>query len=428
MKVPPLPYGAGALPAPAATRGFDLLDRPFRLPPVPDSELDRALDAPIGAAPLAELARGARRVHLIVPDGTRAAGAAALVGAAVRALGRGGVTPERVAAVFALGLHRPPTPAERASVLGAWHGRLAIVDCRPDDEGDRLDRGATSLGTPVLLSRRALEADLLVLVGSIGFHYFAGFTGGRKAILPGIAAAESIRANHLRVLGPAGAGRDPRVRPGALDGNPVHLDMDEAAARVGPGFLINSVVGDDGRIVAAFAGHWRQAHRAGCDWVAARRAVTVTEPRPIVVASAGGHPRDLNLVQAHKALEHAQAAVAPGGALVLAAACAEGAGDPRFGAWMRWRDDLEEFQRRLRAGYEVYGQTAFALACKLARFRIVLVSHLPAELALAMGLVPARDLDEGLERARRLAGRGPGWWIPHAGSVLVEGAASAAVA
>jgi nickel-dependent lactate racemase len=428
LNLPPLPFGPGALPAPAAARRFDLLDRPFQLPPLSEAGLDGELEAPLGAAPLAELARGARRVHLIVPDGTRASGAAELVAAALRALHRGGVSPKRVAAVFALGLHRPPTQAERASVLGAWSGRLAIVDGRPDEEGDRLDRGFTSLGTPILLSRRALEADLVVLVGSIGFHYFAGFTGGRKAILPGIAAAESIRANHLRVLGEAGAGRDPRVRPGALDGNPVHLDMDEAASRVEPGFLFNSVVGDDGRIVAAFAGHWRQAHRAGCEWVAARRAITVAEPRPIVIASAGGHPRDLNLIQAHKALEHAQAAVAPGGVLVLAAACGDGVGDPSFGAWMRWRDDLGEFQRRLRSRYEVYGQTAFALAVKLARFRIVLVSRLPHQVAQSLGLVPARDLDEALERARQWAGDQPGWWIPHAGSVLIEGAARAAVA
>jgi nickel-dependent lactate racemase len=330
--------------------------------------------------------------------------------------------------VFALGLHRPPTQAERAAVLGAWDGRLSIVEGRPDADDDRLDRGVTSLGTPVLLSRRALAADLVVLIGSIGFHYFAGFTGGRKAILPGIAAAESIRANHLRVLAEGGAGRDPRVRPGALDGNPVHEDMDEAAARVDPGFLFNSVVDDGGRIVAVFAGHWRRAHRAGCDWVAERRVVAAPEPRPIVVAAAGGHPRDLNLIQAHKALEHAQAAVAPGGVLVLAAACGDGVGDPAFASWMRRRGDLGGFERALRGRYEVYGQTAFALACKLARFRIVLVSRLADELARDVGLVPERDLDAALERARRLAGDAPGWWIPNAASVLIESAVRAAVA
>ena len=428
MSLPALPIGAGSLAAPATDQAFDLLDRPFAGPPLDGAALDAALARPIASDPLEDLARPARRVHLVVPDATRAAGTPVLVAAAMRTLLRAGVAAERVGVAFALGLHRPPTAAERRGILGEWDGRLEIVPCEPDRPEDRIDLGATSRGTPIHLGRRALDADLRLLIGSIGFHYFAGFTGGRKAILPGLAAGDSIRANHLRVLGDerAGAegdaGRDPRVRPGVLDGNPVHLDMEEAAqaALRGPSFLINSATDDGGRVVAVFAGDWREAHRAGCDWVAARRALDIDAPRPLVVASAGGQPKDLNLIQAHKAMEHAQAAVADGGALVLAAACPDGIGHASFLSWMARRADPAAFSRELRARYEVYGQTAYALATKLRRFQIVLISSLPPAQVEAAGLIPARDLEGALVLARSIAGAGRGWWIPHAGSVLVR--------
>jgi nickel-dependent lactate racemase len=416
-----LRYADGFLSAPPAAGAFETLDRPLDLAPLDAAGIDGALERPIGTAPLAEVARGARRVHLVLPDATRAGGTSALLSSAMRALERGGVGAGQVGVVFSLGLHRPPTPGERRHLLGAWEGRLQVVECRPDDETDRIDLGRTSRGTPVWLGRRALEADRLILIGSIGFHYFAGYTGGRKAVLPGLAAGASIHANHLLVLGPSGTGRDPRVGPARLDDNPVHLDMEEAAALADPSFVINSATDDAGRIVAVFAGHWRQAHREGCDWVLSRRSAAVPEPRPIVVAGAGGHPRDVNLIQSHKAMEHVQAGVSEGGALVLAAACTDGVGYERFLDWMRMRSDLAEFGRQLRRRYEVYGQTAFALAAKLRRFSIVLVSELPPDQVEAAGMIPERDLAAALKRARRIVGEAPGWWVPNAGAVLLRG-------
>ncbi len=419
MNLPGLPYGSSRLPAPAGCGDFEVLDSTLDAPPLDGAGIDAALARPMDAEPLEAIARAARRIHLVVPDATRAAGTRELVAATLRALKRGGVEASRVGVVFALGLHRAPTAQERAALLGEWDARLEVVECRPDLESDRLDLGRTSRGTPIWLGRHALEAEALVLVGSIGLHYFAGYTGGRKAVLPGLAAGDSIRANHLRVLGEAG-GRDPRVGPGRLDDNPVHLDMEEAAERARPAYVVNSVTDDAGRVVALFTGHWRAAHRAGCEWVAARRILRLRAPRPIVVASAGGHPKDINLIQSHKAMEHVQAAVSEGGVLVLAAACREGAGSASFSSWMALRGSLGEFERRLRARYEVYGQTAYALAAKLARFRIVLVSDLPAPEVEALGLVAARDLADAVARARERAGGGPGYWVPHAGSVLLR--------
>ncbi len=390
------------------------------MPALDAGAIASAVATPIASAPLEEVVRGARRVHLVVPDATRAAAAPQLVEAAMGALGRASIGPERVGAVFAVGLHRAPTAAEREQLLGRWARRLAVVPCDPDDGSDRRDLGRTSFGTQVWLGRRALEADRLILIGSIDFHYFAGFTGGRKAIFPGLAAAESIHANHLRVLGDGPAGRDPRVGPGRIDDNPVHLDMEDATARVDPSFLINSVTDHRGRVVRVFAGHWRLAHRYGCDWVAQWRSVQVPEARPLVVVSAGGHPKDINLIQAHKAVEHAQAAVSDGGVLVLVAECRDGMGHPQFLPWFRYREDLARFRSQLLEHYQVYGQTAFALCAKLRRYRIVLVSALPAQQVEEIGMIPATDLAQALCLAERFVGDTRGWWIPHGGAILAR--------
>jgi nickel-dependent lactate racemase len=196
--------------------------------------------------------------------------------------------------------------------------------------------------------------------------------------------------------------------------------MQEAAAKVDPAFLVNSVTDDAGRVVAVFAGHWREAHRAGCEWFAERRAVRAPQARRLVVASAGGYPKDINLIQAHKAMEHAQAAVADGGALVLAAECRDGIGHTGFLSWMARRADLGAFRARLRDQYEVYGQTAYALAAKLERFRVVLISALPEREVEAAGMAPASSLSRALEMARLWTGDTPAWWVPHAGAVVIR--------
>ena len=417
---PKLPFGTGHIICPPCSDAFDLIDAPARAYAPGVSAVEDAMAHPIGSDALEDVARGASRVHLVVPDATRPAGTPVLVDAALRALERAGVGVERTGVVFGLGLHRPPTQSECRDLLGCWADRLEVIPCEPDSADDRRDLGLTSLGTPIFLGRRATDADCLVLIGSIDFHYFAGFTGGRKAVLPGLAAAETIHRNHLRVLGEEGADRDPRVGPGLLDGNPVHLDMEEAAARVGPGFIINSVTNGRGEIVRVFAGEWRRAHRAGCEWMADHRRLQVREPRPLVIASAGGHPKDINLIQAHKAMEHVQAAVAAGGVLVLAAECRDGMGHPSFLPWFEHRHDLSSFRERLRRQYEGYGQTAYALTAKLQRMCVILVSKLAAEQVEATGMIAAQDMDHALRLARARIGETPGWWVPHAGSVLLQ--------
>lgn len=418
-----LPYGRGRLPFAADPR--------FRWGEIrpagggegadPDELVRRALDRPLGAPPLETLARKARGpVAIAVPDATRAARADRVLPQLLRRLEDAGVGRERVTVLVATGIHRPATEAEQRAILGAEvAGSCRVMNHDAGDGGGFVTPGHSSAGTPIRVNRRFAEAGLKILVGAVGLHYFAGFTGGRKSVLPGLAHRETIFANHLKVLGGGDGLRHPGVGPARLEGNPVHEEMDEAAALCGVDFIVNTVLDDAGEVAAAFAGHWREAHRAACRQVRDRRTVAVDGRRPLVLASAGGHPKDINMIQSHKAMEYAVAALEEGGVLLLAAACPEGPGHPDFFPWFAHRRDVSAMAQRLRENYVVYGQTALALTAKARRFRVGLVSEMPADTVSAMGLRPLDSLAQGLDwAAGELPAGTPAWVIPHAGSVL----------
>jgi nickel-dependent lactate racemase len=196
------------------------------------------------------------------------------------------------------------------------------------------------------------------------------------------------------------------------------MAMDEACAMVEPAFILNTVLSPEKRIIAAFAGPWREAHAEGCLYYAGKFAYPLREKGDLVVVSCGGFPKDINVIQSHKAMEYASQALKDGGVMVLLAQCRDGYGNATFFDWFRHRD-LGEFESRLRSHYEINGQTAYSLLQKAQRFRIVLVSGLPPEEVRTMGMVPARTLDEAMAQ---VAGMLPedfkAYVIPEGGTVL----------
>jgi nickel-dependent lactate racemase len=408
-------YGAGEIRLDPA---------PFRLDPIepqPDAAgptLEAALDAPDGSPRLEEIVRQGQRVLLVVSDATRESAAAEVVVALLARLASAGVRPDAVRAAIATGLHSPPDEAGYRALLGPAASTLRRAATPPWLEGDFVDHGVTSRGTPVRLHRALSEADHVVLTGAIGFHYYAGFTGGRKSILPGLAAGASIAANHLLALSGPGGGRHAAATAATLDGNPVHLDMMEAAARRAPSFLVNTVVGADRRLRAAFAGDWVRAHRAGCAWLLQRRTVPHAGPRPFALVSAGGSPHDVDLVQSHKAIEAAFPLVAAGGAMVVLAECPRGGGHPQMEAWLDGRS-AAEIRAQLARRYEVYGQTAHALRTKAEQVRIWFVSSLPPALVERAGMLPARSAADAVHAAERHLGGGTqGYFVPRGAACL----------
>jgi hypothetical protein len=195
----------------------------------------------------------------------------------------------------------------------------------------------------------------------VGFHYFAGFTGGRKSICPGLASAQTIEATHMLALDFERGGRRHGVGTALLDGNAVSEECERVAEIINPAFSINTIVDDQGRVERIFAGHWRAAHRAACAEYVTGHAQQISEKREVVIVSCGGAPYDINMIQAHKALDMAAHACADGGTIVFVAECGDGLGRADFMKWFE-SEDSRALEHRLRDGYEVNGQTGLGAA------------------------------------------------------------------
>lgn len=388
-----LRYGIASLGLPEVWQEYPEL-RPRGAPVVADpaAEVRRALARPIGSATLGDCLRAGDRVTILVSDRTRPSGTEWFFGPILDEILQAGVDRDNVTVLFARGIHRAQTRDEQERILGsAPPPGVRLVDHDAYDSAKLVDVGSTSRGTPVRLHRLVVEANLRVVTGTASFHYFAGFGGGRKAIFPGTAAAESIAANHLRVLHPTRSGRASGVTAGRLTGNPVHEDLEEAALLAGESFLFNTVLSPEKELLAAFAGDLRLAHRAACDFYARAFSAPIERKHAAVVVSAGGHPRDVDFIQSHKALEYAAHALDEGGRMVALAACGDGLGSDHFARWLG-RGSIEETERELRRNYQVYGQTALSTLWKARRFRISLRSSLDDALVRSMGMEPVHDL------------------------------------
>lgn len=226
-------------------------------------------------------------------------------------------------------------------------------------------------------------------------------------------------ASHFAVLNPGnGSGKNPLATTGNLEGNPVNQAMVEGCEMAGPDFILNTVLTPDKQIIAAFAGDWRKAHEAGCRFYLERFAFPIQEKADLVIASCGGFPKDINLIQAHKSMEYSSQAIKDGGVMILLAECRDGFGNSTFFNWFRHKK-LDRFESALRENYEINGQTAYSMLQKAQRFRIILVSQFPEQQVEEMGMIPAHTLESAMTLA--LTMMPPDWRayiMPEAGSVL----------
>jgi nickel-dependent lactate racemase len=359
------------------------------------------------------------KILIITSDITRYTGSEIYLPLLVERLNRQGITDGNIEILIALGIHRPQTTHEHEKILGPLYGRIQVKDHDCDNSAELVSIGRTSNGIDVRINRRAVEANRLILTGVIGFHYFAGFGGGRKSVLPGIASRQACMDSHFAVLNPGkGNGKNQQAVTGNLDNNPVHQAMTEACALAAPDLILNTVLAPDKRIIAAFAGHWREAHEEGCSFYREHFSYAVREKADLVVVSCGGFPKDINLIQAHKSMEYAAQALKDGGVMILLAECRDGFGNSTFFNWFRY-NQLEQFEAALRDNYEINGQTAYSTLQKAQRFRIILVSEFPGQQVTKMGMLPSRTLDEALQVAEQFLP--PDWAalvMPEGGSVL----------
>jgi nickel-dependent lactate racemase len=393
---------------------FSVVDVAHGHEPLSDFEVGAALDSPVASPPIDEIVSSDDSVLIVVSDATRATASAQVVNLLVRRLVQAGVSPERMAVIFATGIHRPVTEKEKVELLSPFIAqRLRVLQHDAYDETRLTTLGEMDSGVTVEVNSALVEFSRVFVIGGITFHYFAGFTGGRKSICPGLASARTIEATHMLALDFATGGRKAGVSAGRLDGNAVHEACELVSTIVAPAFGINTIVDEKKRATKIFCGDWRLAHRAACDYYLDQYSVRLPAKRDIVIVSCGGFPHDINLIQAHKALDMAALACKDGGTIILLAECGDGLGRPDFLKWFDEKDS-SALAARLVNGYEVNGQTAWALLSKAERHRVCLLSKLPPEEVKKMRMVPVRTIAEALDQA----GDGDGFIMPRGAAVL----------
>ena len=381
------------------------IDLPQR---TPAEHIRWALDHPIDSAPLKELVRAGEKVCIVISDVTRRwQSPETYLPILVAELEAAGVRDEDILILSATGTHRRQTREEQIGlVTQAVYDRVRVEDHQCTEEENLAYVGTTSRGTPVWLDKRALECDHILLTGGVVFHFMAGYGGGRKSILPGISGRETIMKNHNLALNPGlGSGSNPNVRSANMnDTNPVHADMMEACSMVNPTFLVNVVVNDDQEIIAAFAGNWITAHQAACDLVDRMYGVPVREKTPLVIASAGGYPKDLNFYQTIKTLCNAREVVEDGGTIILVTKSEEGYGSADTEKQIAGYPTMVEREKALRADFSIGAFIGYLFAeCAETHHMIAVTSMDQKDFGTAKIHV-VRTLDEALELSRQLNG------------------------
>ena len=372
------------------------------VPELPDRDhaIAHALENPIGLdRNLYSIVRPGERVAIVVSDAFRHTAVDVVLPILLNGLNRCGIRDEDILFVFASGTHRPPTGEEQARILGPavyrrFQSRAFTHD--PRDEAMLVSVGTTRRGTHVEINRRVWECDRVIATGAAVMHYFGGFGGGRKSILPGICSAKTIAQNHAMNLHPLEDTLDPAVRIASLDGNPVAEDMLEGARLLGVDYVINTVLNRHGHIAGIFAGELDAAHRSAAAFARSLYAVSIKEQADLVIAAS---PTTRNFVQTHKALFNAYQAMRPGGRIILLAPCPEGLGGEPFVKWLRL-GTRKEIIHGLRRESEINGQTALSTIEKAPN--AILVTELDDAAVRLLGSERAGNLDEALATARAL--------------------------
>jgi len=410
-----LPYGKTEVCARIPTRNFLGTIEPKETlgSTDPKAEIERALKEPIGTRRLSEIAKSGDEVAIVVDDATRATPSYLMLPPILNELNSAGVKDADVTVIFGRGTHRAVEQAEMKTLVGEEaFERVKAMNHDPESE-DQVYLGKTSFGTKVYVNKIFAEANVKILTGDIDLHYYAGYGGGRKSVLPGVSSVRTIQKNHAMLL-------HPKSRTGVLEGNPVHEDMVEAAKLAKVDFILNVVTNAKREVVKAFAGDLEQAFYEGVKLIDEMYKVPVERRAEILVASSGGHPNDIDFYHAYMAIDSGLNVVKKGGVIVLVAECPEGHGHEVFHEWMTKFKELKDMEKELKKRFILGGHKAYYLKRALQRVSIILISVMPDYYAVnTLNLRTARAVNDALRDAFDIAGKNAKVWVmPHGNATL----------
>ncbi len=374
-----------------------------QVPPLVDLEaaVKDALYHPIGCESIDALVKPGMRIAFICNDATRVANTHDFMPLLVNEMNRLGVRDEDMRVVFALGTHRLMSHEEMVEQVGEEvASRLPMYNSDCNKPEDFAYFGATSFGTPVLLNKLICDVDLVIMTGTVVYHYFSGFGGGRKSVLPGVAAMETVRRNHSLMMSPAS-------QLGKLEGNPVYDDQVEGVALFAAKhrlFNFNVILDAQKRFLRIFAGHWLESHLQACKFVEQVYGVPVAREADIVIASCGGYPKDINVYQLQKTMDNAWCAVREGGVVIILGECEEGSGSAALERALEENPSPDAIKEALEKDFRIGANKAFAITRLMKKARFILVSALDKRLAKKLLFDAVDTLEEALKLAESYVG------------------------
>ena len=387
-----------------------LLPRKVSPPKDESSLIQDALKNPLETPLFPEIVSPKSKVVIITSDITRPTPSYKMLPPLIQQLREAGVKQKNISIVFALGLHRKHTPAEQKNLIG---GKIyEEYRCVDHQKENCLDMGKTKSGIPIQIFREVAEADIKICLGNIEPHYFAGYTGGVKSIMPGVSSPESVTSTHKLMFLPGSVA-------GKIEGNPTREAIEEVGEKVGVDFIFNVVLNPQKKVIAAVAGDKTLAHRKGCSFADECFKVPIRERADVAIVSAGGYPKDINVYQAQKALDNAKYAVKEGGTIILVAECGEGFGDPVFEKWMLEATSFRDPVEKLKKEFVMGGHKAAAIGMLLEKVKVILVSSLPSDKVKKLFFTPAKSVDEAISIALQEYGKDARFFVIPSGGITL---------
>jgi len=357
----------------------------------PEDKLKELLKNPICSISLKELIfqRKARKILIIVNDITRPTPYKIILSPLLSELKEAGIRKEDINFIVATGIHRDNSKEELGSIFGEDLISTYKFINHNADSPDLHYLGKLKSGNKLWVDPIVFETDFIITTGVIVPHYFAGFSGGRKSILPGICGRKTIEANHAKMV-------YSDSRAGNLKGNPVHEEMQEAAEKVGVDFNINVVTNERHEIIEIVAGELLKSWLKGVEVCKKTYLCPIKQKAEVIIASAGGYPKDINVYQAQKALNNAYQAVRPGGTIVLLAECAEGYGEPTFEKWIEEANSPDDIIERLNKKFILGGHKAYSIVKLTKEVEVILISSLPQDKVRKLFFIPMKNISQAL--------------------------------